>query len=169
MKSLCSITTCDTESHHCITICYRATSITGKAVWKRGSRSESFPLWAPRNLGKERQEGDTINARPHYPTQEFSSKPAVCKASLSLCWSHLGKQFASQISQALSSSLSPEFLTGNTTPVPPIPETATDTMLLGTWKVKSNTEITVQQNRHIPLGSAFSIDNTKDIKLSVHE
>lgn len=42
-------------------------------------------------------------------------------------------------------------------------------MLLGTWKVKSNTEIAVQQNTPIPLVPAFSIDNTKDIKLSVHE
>lgn len=43
-----------------------------------------------------------------------------------------------------------------------------DTILLGTWKVKNNIEIMLQQNVPISLVPAFFIDNTKDMKFSVY-
>lgn len=70
--------------------------------------------------------------------------------------------------ETVCSSLPPNFLPGDFTPTPLIPEMVTDAMLLGTWKVKSNTETMLQQNVPISLVPAFSIDNNKDIKFSVH-
>ena len=63
---------CDAESHHFITFCYRSNFNNRKSSMKGENRSESFPLLALRNLGKETQSTHIHTAQ----AQDFSSKPA---------------------------------------------------------------------------------------------